>query len=324
MIQLKFSPKYLFLSNGANSPVEFPSKVGAGNVNGIFSSGDWFPDSKSAGNPAFVAAYLKKYGGNRLHDRLRLGRGLRRRAADPGRRGQDELRRQRHDHQDPAQGRLADDRGQPQLGRQRQPEGQRQPRRVGRRQAPPGLPGERRAPRADDPEAGLEGLGPAGATRARAPPRPGVHPRPPDRGRVCADGERPHAGLRRHARGQRGPGGADRARRLPEPQPLHGPGHRPVRLDPDHDAGRVRARRRAAARLPAPAAQRRARAALAARHLGRRAGHRRRAQPGLQDHLPLDDHELRQRLLERRRLRRLAGARLRLPDVASRSSRCST
>ena len=63
MIQLKFSPRFLFLSNGANSPVEFPSKVGAGNVNGIFSSGDWFPDSKSAGNPAFVAAYLKKYGG---------------------------------------------------------------------------------------------------------------------------------------------------------------------------------------------------------------------------------------------------------------------
>ena len=63
MIQLKFNPRFLFLSNGANSPVEFPSKVGAGNVNGIFSSGDWFPDSKSAGNPAFVAAYLKKYGG---------------------------------------------------------------------------------------------------------------------------------------------------------------------------------------------------------------------------------------------------------------------
>ena len=29
MIQLKFSPRFLFLSNGANSPVEFPSKVGA-------------------------------------------------------------------------------------------------------------------------------------------------------------------------------------------------------------------------------------------------------------------------------------------------------
>ena len=48
-----------------DSPVEFPSKVGPANVKGIFSSGDWFPDSKSAGNPAFVAAYLKKYGGTR-------------------------------------------------------------------------------------------------------------------------------------------------------------------------------------------------------------------------------------------------------------------
>jgi branched-chain amino acid transport system substrate-binding protein len=66
MVQLKFSPKFLFMANGANSPTEFPSKVGAKNVKGIFSSGDWFADSKSAGNPAFVAAYLKKYGGKPL------------------------------------------------------------------------------------------------------------------------------------------------------------------------------------------------------------------------------------------------------------------
>jgi branched-chain amino acid transport system substrate-binding protein len=63
MVQLGFSPKFLFLSNGANNPVEFPSKVGAKNVNGIFSTGDWFADSPSPGNKAFVAAYLKKYGG---------------------------------------------------------------------------------------------------------------------------------------------------------------------------------------------------------------------------------------------------------------------
>ena len=63
MVQLKFSPKYLFLSNGANSPTEFPTKVGKGNTNGIFSCGDWFADLKSSGNPQFVAAYLKKYGG---------------------------------------------------------------------------------------------------------------------------------------------------------------------------------------------------------------------------------------------------------------------
>ncbi len=64
MVQAKFSPKFLFLSNGPNSPGEFPSKVGAKNVNGIFSAGDWFPESKSPGNPAFVKAYLKTYGGS--------------------------------------------------------------------------------------------------------------------------------------------------------------------------------------------------------------------------------------------------------------------
>ena len=62
MIQLKFSPKFLFFSNGPNDPAEFPSKVGPQNVNGIFSSGDWFPQSKAPGNKAFVAAYAKKYG----------------------------------------------------------------------------------------------------------------------------------------------------------------------------------------------------------------------------------------------------------------------
>jgi len=62
MIQLRFSPKFLFFSNGPNDPAEFPSKVGPQNVNGIFSSGDWFPQSKAPGNKAFVAAYAKKYG----------------------------------------------------------------------------------------------------------------------------------------------------------------------------------------------------------------------------------------------------------------------
>jgi branched-chain amino acid transport system substrate-binding protein len=63
MVQLKFNPKWVFLSNGPNSPAEFPSKVGPKNVNGIFSGGDWFPQFKSAGNAAFVKAYLKAYGG---------------------------------------------------------------------------------------------------------------------------------------------------------------------------------------------------------------------------------------------------------------------
>ena len=63
LVQLKFSPKFLFFSNGPNDPAEFASKVGAKNVNGIFSTGDWFPQSKAPGNKAFVAAYVKKYGG---------------------------------------------------------------------------------------------------------------------------------------------------------------------------------------------------------------------------------------------------------------------
>jgi branched-chain amino acid transport system substrate-binding protein len=64
MIQLKFSPKFLFLANGANSPTNFPDKVGANNTQGIFSCGDWFPTSTANGNPAFVAAYTAKYGGD--------------------------------------------------------------------------------------------------------------------------------------------------------------------------------------------------------------------------------------------------------------------
>ncbi len=63
MVQLGFSPKFLFQANGANSPVEFPSKVGANNTAGIFSCGDWFPNSKAPGNQAFIAAYNAKYGG---------------------------------------------------------------------------------------------------------------------------------------------------------------------------------------------------------------------------------------------------------------------
>jgi branched-chain amino acid transport system substrate-binding protein len=62
MIQQNFSPKYLFEANGPNDPVNFPDKVGANNVNGIFTSGDWYEQEPSAGNKAFVAAYHKKYG----------------------------------------------------------------------------------------------------------------------------------------------------------------------------------------------------------------------------------------------------------------------
>ncbi|HEU5354812.1 MAG TPA: amino acid ABC transporter substrate-binding protein [Actinocrinis sp.] len=63
MIQLKWAPKWLFLSNGANSPVDFPHAVGLANTEGIFSSGDWFAGSTASGSAAFIAAYTKAYGG---------------------------------------------------------------------------------------------------------------------------------------------------------------------------------------------------------------------------------------------------------------------
>ena len=62
MIEQSFSPKFLFLSNGSNDPVNFPDKVGAKNTEGVFGAGDWFADEKSPGNPQFVSAYKRKFG----------------------------------------------------------------------------------------------------------------------------------------------------------------------------------------------------------------------------------------------------------------------
>ena len=89
MVQLKFNPKFVFLSNGPNDPAEFPSKVGAKNVNGVFAAGDWFPEEHSFGNAAFVAAYHKAYGAG-AH-RSDVGRSLRRGSARRGCREQDAL-----------------------------------------------------------------------------------------------------------------------------------------------------------------------------------------------------------------------------------------
>ncbi len=63
MVQLKFAPKLLFFANGANSPLNFPDKVGANNVNGIFSAADWFPDATTFRSQEFVQAYIAKFGG---------------------------------------------------------------------------------------------------------------------------------------------------------------------------------------------------------------------------------------------------------------------
>ncbi len=66
-IQQRFSPKYLFMPNDASDPVNFPTKVGIGNVNGIYTANDWSPLAKRPGNDAFVKAYVAKYGGT-AHD----------------------------------------------------------------------------------------------------------------------------------------------------------------------------------------------------------------------------------------------------------------
>ena len=116
MVQLGFSPKFLFQANGANSPVEFPSKVGAKNVNGIFSCGDWFPELEVARKPGVHQGLHRQVRRHAGEHRLRLGRGLRGRRGR--RRGGEEDRqdRQCHDHQDAALRRVADGRGQPQAG----------------------------------------------------------------------------------------------------------------------------------------------------------------------------------------------------------------
>jgi branched-chain amino acid transport system substrate-binding protein len=65
LVQAGYNPKFLFFANGANSPTEFPSKVGRKNVNGIFSCSDWTPVAPSSGNSLFVSQYVKKYGGSK-------------------------------------------------------------------------------------------------------------------------------------------------------------------------------------------------------------------------------------------------------------------
>lgn len=64
LIQLKYNPKFLYIENGANDPLDFPKKIGAKNVDGIFSSGDWFPQANRYMNKYFISAYVKAYGGD--------------------------------------------------------------------------------------------------------------------------------------------------------------------------------------------------------------------------------------------------------------------
>jgi branched-chain amino acid transport system substrate-binding protein len=64
MIQQKFNPKFLFMTNGPENPVDFPKNVGAQNTEGIFTSDVWTAKANIPGNPEFVKAYVAKYGGD--------------------------------------------------------------------------------------------------------------------------------------------------------------------------------------------------------------------------------------------------------------------
>jgi branched-chain amino acid transport system substrate-binding protein len=66
MVQAHFTPKFVFFTGGPNDPT-FPAQVGPGNAEGIFSTGDWFPQAKTAGNAAFEKAYVAMYGGTAAH-----------------------------------------------------------------------------------------------------------------------------------------------------------------------------------------------------------------------------------------------------------------
>ena len=83
LVQPKYNPKFLFEANGANSPREFPDKVGASNTQGIFSASDWFPKAKTYGNPFFLKAVPEDVRRHGRQHRPGLGRGIRGR---PGRR----------------------------------------------------------------------------------------------------------------------------------------------------------------------------------------------------------------------------------------------
>jgi branched-chain amino acid transport system substrate-binding protein len=63
LVQQRFSPRFLFMPNDASDPVNFPSKVGLGNIDGIYTANDWSPLAKRPGNATFIAAYRAKYGG---------------------------------------------------------------------------------------------------------------------------------------------------------------------------------------------------------------------------------------------------------------------
>ena len=233
LVQLNYNPKFLFLSNGASSPVEFPSKVGKNNVEGIFSCGDWFPTSKANGNPQFVAAYIKKYGGTALDIDSDVGRGVRRRAADPGRGQEDRQGRQRDDHQARCtRGTWPSVEGNISWNADGAPQGSDMLLQWVNGKLQPVFPPRSRCAQPIQPKPQLGRIAPDGSAALHLLD-PGARPGRAGGRRLRADGERADARVRRDEGDQRGPGGDDRRRRVPQLHAVHEAPHRPVRVDRD-------------------------------------------------------------------------------------------
>ncbi len=146
LVQAKYNPKFLFFANGANSPTEFPSKVGAKNVNGIFSCSDWTPDRaderERALRPAVPEEVRRHASSTSTTTRPRPGRSVSCSSSSPRRRARSTTRRSSR-RSTRARGRRsrATSPGTPNGS----PNGERPARRVGQRQAAARVPGEGRA-----------------------------------------------------------------------------------------------------------------------------------------------------------------------------------
>ena len=146
---------------------------------GIFSCGDWFSNSPSPGNKAFINAYIAKYGGTPdkidpgSAEAFATGELIQEVAKKTGKVDNATIIKTLHS------GILADGRGQPQLEPVRGAHGQRAAHPVGERDAVPGVAAERRAARADRAaEAALGWLGsdPRSAMMTSVHSRPGGCP----------------------------------------------------------------------------------------------------------------------------------------------------
>jgi branched-chain amino acid transport system substrate-binding protein len=61
-----FTPKWLYQSNAPSFGDQYAKGVGAANTEGVFYAVSFSQDAKTPGNPEFVAAYQKKYGGTEV------------------------------------------------------------------------------------------------------------------------------------------------------------------------------------------------------------------------------------------------------------------